>query len=89
MNMKKICPTCKREYGRVENYCTRCGIELVEEQNVKTAEAFVEIKITNYDEMQKKLETLIELQEKAKLLADNLAKMSLDVTLEYMGQSQK
>lgn len=31
--MKKVCPTCKREYRRVENYCTRCGIELVKEPN--------------------------------------------------------
>ena len=33
--MKKICPTCKREYGRVENFCTKCGIELVKEVSDK------------------------------------------------------
>ena len=31
--MKKICPTCKREYSEIENYCTKCGIELVKEPN--------------------------------------------------------
>ena len=31
--MKKICPTCKREYRSIENFCTKCGIELVKEQN--------------------------------------------------------
>lgn len=31
--MKKICPTCHREYGQLENYCTRCGIELVRAPN--------------------------------------------------------
>ncbi len=29
--MKKVCPKCKREYSKLENYCTKCGIEL--EQN--------------------------------------------------------
>lgn len=31
--MKKICPTCKREYTQLENYCTKCGIELKAEPN--------------------------------------------------------
>lgn len=31
--MKKICPTCKREYTEIDNYCTRCGIELIKEPN--------------------------------------------------------
>lgn len=31
--MKKICPTCRREYSQLENYCTKCGIELVNEPN--------------------------------------------------------
>lgn len=31
--MKKICPTCKREYTELERYCTKCGIELVKEPN--------------------------------------------------------
>ncbi|MGN8714061.1 hypothetical protein [Hornefia butyriciproducens] len=32
--MKKICPTCKREYKSIENFCTRCGIELAKEENI-------------------------------------------------------
>ena len=32
--MKKICPTCKREYRSIENFCTRCGIELAKEENI-------------------------------------------------------
>ena len=32
--MKKICPTCKREYRSIENFCTKCGIELVKEENI-------------------------------------------------------
>lgn len=31
--MKKICPTCKRVYTGLEKYCTKCGIELVNEPN--------------------------------------------------------
>ena len=31
--MKKICPTCKREYTELENYCRKCGIELIKEPN--------------------------------------------------------
>lgn len=31
--MKKMCPTCKREYAEINNYCTKCGIELVKEPN--------------------------------------------------------
>ena len=31
--MKKICPSCKREYKSIENFCTKCGIELVKEPN--------------------------------------------------------
>ena len=29
----KVCPTCKREYSDIENYCTECGIELIKEPN--------------------------------------------------------
>lgn len=31
--MKKICPKCKRKYTELENYCTKCGIELEKEPN--------------------------------------------------------
>lgn len=31
--MKKICPTCKREYTELENFCRKCGIALVKEPN--------------------------------------------------------
>ncbi len=31
--MRKICPTCKRIYPVLSNYCTKCGIELVKEPN--------------------------------------------------------
>lgn len=31
--MKKICPTCNREYKEFENYCRKCGIELIKEPN--------------------------------------------------------
>ena len=31
--MRKICPTCKRNYTELENYCTKCGKELVKEPN--------------------------------------------------------
>lgn len=26
--MKKVCPKCRKEYTELENYCTKCGIEL-------------------------------------------------------------
>lgn len=31
--MKKKCPKCGREYGELDNYCRKCGIELVKAQN--------------------------------------------------------
>ena len=31
--VKKICPNCQREYLEIDNYCTRCGVELVKERN--------------------------------------------------------
>ena len=31
--MKRICPKCRREYTELENYCTKCGIELIQEPN--------------------------------------------------------
>ncbi|MBR4707913.1 MAG: hypothetical protein IKP29_07655 [Pseudobutyrivibrio sp.] len=31
--MKKICPTCKRMYDELKDYCSKCGIELVKEPN--------------------------------------------------------
>lgn len=31
--MNKICPKCKRKYSELENYCTKCGIELDKEAN--------------------------------------------------------
>lgn len=34
--MKKICPKCRREYGRIDNYCTKCGIELEKQNNMIT-----------------------------------------------------
>ena len=30
--MKKICPKCRKEYSELENYCSKCGIELEREQ---------------------------------------------------------
>lgn len=29
----KICPTCQRRYGELENYCTKCGIPLEFDKN--------------------------------------------------------
>ena len=34
--MKKICSKCHREYGRIDNYCTKCGIELEKQNSVIT-----------------------------------------------------
>lgn len=31
--MQKECPTCHRIYSELENYCTKCGIELVKAPN--------------------------------------------------------
>ena len=31
--MKKICPKCRKEYSELENYCSKCGIELEKEPN--------------------------------------------------------
>lgn len=31
--MRKICPTCRREYTEIENYCSKCGIALKQEPN--------------------------------------------------------
>ena len=31
--MDKICPKCKRKYSELENYCTKCGIELEKKAN--------------------------------------------------------
>ena len=31
--MNKICPTCGRMYTELENYCSKCGIQLVREPN--------------------------------------------------------
>ncbi len=31
--MKKICPKCRREYTGLENYCTKCGLELEKAPN--------------------------------------------------------
>ena len=31
--MKKMCPSCGRSYGELDNFCTKCGIELVKEPN--------------------------------------------------------
>lgn len=29
--MRKECPKCRREYLEIDNYCTKCGIELVKQ----------------------------------------------------------
>lgn len=31
--MVKQCPKCRRQYTELENYCTKCGIALEQEQN--------------------------------------------------------
>ena len=31
--MNKICPKCGRRYTEIENYCTKCGIELEKDKN--------------------------------------------------------
>ena len=31
--MRKMCPTCKKTYNEIENYCTKCGVTLVKEPN--------------------------------------------------------
>lgn len=32
--MNKICPKCRRKYTELENYCTKCGIQLEKAPNV-------------------------------------------------------
>lgn len=32
--MRKECPKCRREYYEIDNYCTKCGIELVKQPNM-------------------------------------------------------
>lgn len=29
----KRCPKCGRQYHELENYCTKCGLELIKEKN--------------------------------------------------------
>lgn len=29
-------PKCGRKYGELENYCTKCGIELIKEENISS-----------------------------------------------------
>ena len=31
--LSKICPKCNRRYTELENYCTKCGIELKKDEN--------------------------------------------------------
>jgi len=31
--MNKKCPKCSKQYTELENYCTKCGIELEKDQN--------------------------------------------------------
>lgn len=31
--MKKICSKCRKQYSELENYCSKCGIELEKEPN--------------------------------------------------------
>ena len=31
--INKKCPKCNRKYSELENYCTKCGIELEREAN--------------------------------------------------------
>lgn len=31
--MGKTCPKCRKKYTELENYCTKCGLELVKEPN--------------------------------------------------------
>ena len=33
MRVKKICPTCKRQYTDLECFCRDCGIQLVKNPN--------------------------------------------------------
>lgn len=37
--MRKTCPKCGREYCGLENYCSKCGIELEKDPNRCTREA--------------------------------------------------
>ncbi len=30
----KRCPKCNKQYTELENYCSKCGIELVKEKNM-------------------------------------------------------
>lgn len=32
--MNKRCPKCNKQYTELENYCSKCGIELVKEKNM-------------------------------------------------------
>ena len=31
--INKKCPKCGRKYTEFENYCTKCGIELIKKEN--------------------------------------------------------
>ena len=31
--MRKVCPTCGRMYTELENFCSKCGIQLEKEPN--------------------------------------------------------
>lgn len=31
--LKKMCPKCRRKYTELENYCTKCGLELEQAPN--------------------------------------------------------
>ncbi|MCI8285379.1 MAG: hypothetical protein HFE90_08985 [Firmicutes bacterium] len=31
--VKKKCPTCGRIYEGLERYCTKCGVELIKDEN--------------------------------------------------------
>ena len=78
--MKKMCPTCKREYAEIHNYCTKCGIELVKESGT------VYVKIVPdespvLDEAFAKAERLRDLMKEAMELASSIANMDLDLRL--------
>lgn len=45
--MKKICPKYRMEYGRLDNYCTKCGIEL-EKQNKEIIKAMILVMVFLY-----------------------------------------
>ena len=51
--MKKVCPSCGRIFTEIDNFCTKCGIELVKEPNRCSGEktALCKSKVYHDDDM--------------------------------------